>query len=223
MNFIEYPDRELMMAELAMLIAGELTDMFTHQERATLAVCGGTTPAPVFDTLSAVDLHWDRVDVLLTDERWVPEDDPRSNAALVRKHLLQDKAAAARFHPFYRAGETAEEAAGALAEEVAALAPLSIVLLGMGEDMHTASLFPGGDNLEAALAADAPAVMAMRAEAAGEPRVTLTAPAINGAMSKHLVITGTAKRAALARAEDLPPSRAPVRAVMPELQVHWAP
>ena len=103
---------------------------------------GGTTPGPVFDMLSAVDLDWARVTVLPNDERWVDEDDPRSNARLVRGRLLQGRAAAATFVSLHRAGETPEEAAPAVAEAVAPHLPLSVLLAGMGDDMHTASLFP---------------------------------------------------------------------------------
>lgn len=223
MNFIEYADRDLMMTRLAMQIAGELRDMLTHRERAALAVPGGTTPGPVFEALSEVGLPWERIDVTLTDERWVAGDHPRSNAALVRAHLLKGKAAGARFVPLFGETETPEESLGARGDAVRVLLPLSVVLLGMGEDMHTASLFPGGDKLATALSPSAPPVVAMRAEGLDEPRVTLSAPVLNGAMAKHLLITGTKKRAALARAEDLPPETAPINALMGDLTVHWAP
>ena len=88
--------------------------------------------------------------------------------------------------------------------------------------MHTASLFPGADKLEAALAADAPVLMALRSEAAGEPRITLTAPVLRGAMNIHVLITGAEKRAALERAMTMSPLDAPVRAVLDNATVHWA-
>ena len=88
--------------------------------------------------------------------------------------------------------------------------------------MHTASLFPGADNLEAALAADAPRLMPMRAEGAGEPRITLTAPVLNGALSKHIVITGDEKRSALDKARHLSPQEAPIASVLQGATVHWA-
>jgi len=92
----------------------------------------------------------------------------------------------------------------------------------MGADMHTASLFPGADNLAAALAADAPILMPMRAEGAGEPRITLTAQVLNGAMSKHLQITGAEKREALERAQGMDSMQAPVAAVLKNTIIHWA-
>jgi 6-phosphogluconolactonase len=221
MTLHAYPDRELMFLALADRIAGELADFLRRTGRAALAVPGGTTPGPVFDLLAGVDLDWPRVTVMLTDERWVPEGDPRSNTALVRRRLLRGRAGVAAFIPFWRPGETPEEAAPALAAAVVPQLPLSVALVGMGEDGHVASLFPG-DGVEAALAAGAPAVMAMPAPDTGEPRVTLTAPVLAGAMHIHILITGAAKRAALEAARARPPAEAPVRALLDVATVHWA-
>ena len=96
MNLIEYPDAEMMMMRLADVLASELKQALLTQDLASLAVPGGTTPGPIFDTLCAVDLDWSRVDVLLTDERWVPESSDRSNTALLRRRLLVNRAAAAQ-------------------------------------------------------------------------------------------------------------------------------
>lgn len=223
MKLVDYADSDLLWLDLANTIAGELNRALMTHERASLAVPGGTTPGPVFDILSAVDIDWSRVDVLLTDERWVPEDSPRSNARLLRERLLVDKAAAARFLPFYTGGEASDLELLDVATRIEALCPLTFVLLGMGEDMHTASLFPGADKLEKALSDTAPALVAMRAPGAEEPRVTLSAAVINGAMNKHLVILGPAKRAALERAQAVgDPMQAPVAAVLDGLTVHWA-
>ncbi|WP_095589243.1 6-phosphogluconolactonase [Actibacterium ureilyticum] len=223
MNLTEYPDREAMMIDLAGIIAGELTAVLRHQDRATLAVPGGTTPGPIFDALCAVDLHWDRVDVMLTDERWVPESSDRSNTRLLRERLLTDRAAAAHLIPLYADAPTPEDALPALADAIAPALPIDVLLLGMGADMHTASLFPGADRLAEALASDAPILMAMRAPGAPEPRVTLTAPVLGGAVSTHIVITGADKRAALDRARAVAdPSQAPIMTVLNAATVHWA-
>lgn len=222
MRLIEYSDAEMMMMDLANRIAGELNSHLQRNEFASLAVPGGTTPGPVFDTLSAVDLDWARVQVMLTDERWVPEDSPRSNTRLLRERLLVDRAAGANLVPLHMDAPAPEEALAELSAEVEAVLPLSVVLLGMGADMHTASLFPGADRLEEALAPDAPAVMALRAPGAPEPRITLTARVLDAAFSKHVVILGAEKRAALERAAQLAPLEAPIRAVWTDLTVHWA-
>ena len=222
MNLVEYPDREMLMINLADRLASELKSAVMTHERASLCVPGGTTPGPVFDLLSAVDLDWDRIAVVLNDERWVPESSPRSNTRLLRERLLVGKAAAAHLVPLRADTPEPEAALEALAEALKPHLPISVLLLGMGADMHTASLFPGADRLAEALDPQAPPLMAMRAPGAGEPRITLTAPVLQGAFSTHLLICGAEKRAALERARQLPPEEAPVRAVLSNATVHWA-
>ncbi len=222
MTFTEYPDRELMMLALADKIAGQLGEFLRRDGKATFCVPGGTTPGPVFDVLSGVDLDWANVTVFPNDERWVPEDHPRSNTRLVRDRLLKGKAAKARLVPLYDPAPTPEDRLPGLSEGIAAHLPISVLLLGMGGDMHIASLFPGADHLAAALESHAPVLMALRAEAAGEPRITLTAPPLKAAFNIHILITGPEKRAALERAQHLPPIEAPVRVVLDQATVHWA-
>ncbi len=217
-----YPDREMMMLSLADRIAGQLGEFLRRDGKATLSVPGGTTPGPIFDTLSGVDLDWANVAVILNDERWVPESSDRSNTRLVRQRLIRGRAAQARLVPLYAPAETPEEMLQALSDGIAPHLPISVLLLGMGADMHTASLFPGADRLAEALAPQAPILMALRAEAAGEPRITLTAPVLKAAFQTHLLITGPEKRAALDRAMTLPAADAPVRAVLDNATVHWA-
>ena len=222
MEFVEYPDREMMTIDLANRIAGELNTCLFQHEWASLAVPGGTTPGPIFDDLSSADLDWSRVHVMLTDERWVPEDHERSNTRLLRERLLVDRAAAATYVPLYRPADTPEEVIDELADAIRPEMPISILLLGMGADMHTASLFPGADRLAEALDRNAPPLMAMRAPGAPEPRITLTAPVLEGAMTTHVVITGAEKRAALERARRMTPSEAPIAVVLKDAIVHWA-
>lgn len=222
MIFTEYPDREMLALDLSDRLASELGSALRHKERVTFAVPGGTSPGPIFDALTAVRLDWDRVDVMLTDERWVPESSERSNTRLVRERLLQGHAAAATLLPLVADTPRPEDALDRLSEGLLPHLPIDVLVLGMGADMHTASLFPGADRLAAALAADAPALMAMRAPGAPEPRITLTAPVLRGAISIHVVITGAEKRAALEQAAGMTPAEAPVATVLDEAVVHWA-
>jgi len=222
MNIREYPDREMLYLALANVIAGQLGDFVRREGRATFSVPGGTTPGPVFDTLSGAGVDWARVAVLLNDERWVPEDSPRSNTRLLRERLLVGPAAAALLVPLYAPTATPEESLEALAEGIVPHLPISVLLLGMGADMHTASLFPGADRLAEALSAQAPVLMALRADAAGEPRITLTMPVLRAAMHIHILITGAEKRSSLERAQGLPPEEAPVRAILDNATIHWA-
>ncbi|MBF9029633.1 6-phosphogluconolactonase [Rhodobacterales bacterium HKCCE3408] len=219
----EYPDREIMMLDLADRLASELADALRRNEKASLCVPGGTTPGPVFDVLSEQRIDWDRVSVFLNDERWVPESDPRSNTRLLRERLLTGRAAAAHLVPLHRDAAEPEDAVDDLIAGFDGCLPISVLLLGMGADLHTASLFPGGDNLAAALAPDAPVLMPMRVPGADVARITLTARVLDGAMSKHILITGAEKREALEKAAELDRGVAPIRAVWSEATVHWAP
>ncbi|MDO6455815.1 6-phosphogluconolactonase [Celeribacter halophilus] len=222
MNFIEYPDREVMFLDLANKIAGQLRTALDTEGRASFCVPGGTTPGPVFDTLSAVSLDWERIDVLLNDERWVPESSERSNTALLKQRLLTGKAANAHLVPLYRDVPTPEEGLADLMPAIEATLPLNVLLLGMGTDMHTASLFPGADQLELGLSDAAPTLLAMRAPGAPEPRITLSAKALKTAISTHILITGPEKREALERAQKLDEMQAPVSAFLSQATVHWA-
>lgn len=223
MNINEYPDRDMLALKVASKIAGDLEMHLLHHETASLAVAGGTTPAPIFDDLCAADIAWDRVHVMATDERWVAMESERSNARLIRERLLTDRAAAARFLPFYVPVREPEEVLAEIEAQIIPELPLSVILLGMGEDMHTASLFPGVAGLDAALASGAPVLSVFRPDSQPEPRISLSAPILDGALSKHLVIYGEAKKKALQQALSLPPEQAPIQAVLTEITVHWAP
>lgn len=222
MTIVEYADREALAVGLAERMAGELASALQSHDTATLAVPGGTSPAPIFDVLAAAShVAWDRVRVMLSDERWVPESSERSNGRLVKERLLSGAAASAQFVPFFVEGQTPDAAAGPLSERLAADMPISVLLLGMGADMHTASLFPGAIGLAEGLSPDAPILVPIKAEGQ-EPRMSLSAQALNGALSKHLVIYGQDKRDALARAQGLSAEEAPISAVWDDMVVHWA-
>jgi len=228
MRLMDYQDRTRQAAALAEKVARGLNQALAARGRATLCVPGGTTPGPFFEALAATDLDWSAVTVVLGDERWVPVDHERSNARLLRETLLTGKAAAARFIPFHRPVETPEEGL----EEVAALLtaealPLDILVLGMGTDMHTASIFPGADRLDEALDPEGTTpILPLRAPGAPEPRVTLTLSALLTARETHVLITGEAKRKALGTAmEDGPETEAPIRAILRRAApaIHYAP
>ncbi|MFQ1700880.1 6-phosphogluconolactonase [Loktanella agnita] len=221
MKIVEYPDSEMMMMDLADTLASELKNCLLTHDHASFAVPGGTTPGPIFDQLCDVDLDWSRVHVMLTDERWVPESSDRSNTRLLKERLLVNKAAEAVYVPLYADAREPEEKLGALSKTLTPELPVSVMLLGMGADMHTASIFPGADQLDRALNGD-DTLLAMRAPGAPEPRITLSAKVLRDAMSRHLVIVGGEKRAALERARHLTPQEAPVAAILPGTTVHWA-
>lgn len=216
---------------LAERVAACLREAIAARGRALLAVSGGSTPKHFFARLSHAALDWSRVQVTLVDERWVPESSDRSNARLVKSQLLQHAAAAATFVPLHQQAATPEDGLAALDAELDALAlPFDVVVLGMGEDGHTASFFPGGDRLAEALdPAGTARVLPMRAAGAGEPRITFTLPVLLDARALFLHVEGEAKRRVLADAQlGLGAGRDyPVRAVLEHarvpVSVYWCP
>ncbi|MGB0499175.1 MAG: 6-phosphogluconolactonase [Rubricella sp.] len=224
----EYASREEQARALARLVARQLSQTIEAKGNATLAVAGGTTPGPFFEALSRERLDWSSVRVLPTDERIVPETSERSNARLIRETLVQNEAAKAVFVSLSPSADavTPEDAAADATGRVLPVLPLDIAVLGMGADMHTASLFPGGDRLADALAPGAPAILPMRAPGAAEARLTLSAPVLATATHLHLLLTGREKREALASAQAAPDAvAAPIRAILDApagATIHWA-
>ena len=198
---------------LAERVAGHLAGALGAKGWTSLAVPGGTTPAPFLTALGHHDINWSNVRVTLTDERCVPPDSPRSNYRLVSETLLQGAASAADFVGLYDGSATTEEVSDVLRSRVL---PLDVCVLGMGEDMHTASLFSGADGLADALDPASDIVIArMTVPGVPEARLTLTATALTRAANVYLLIKGAAKRAALDRALAASDHcYAPVRAIL---------
>jgi len=225
MRFVEYPSREAMTAEVADRVADDLRAALSDHGAASLAVPGGNTPGPVFDLLSEVELDWKRITVLPTDERWVPETSEFSNSRLIRQRLLVGRAAEAVFMPVYSESGHIRDQIELLDGEARNHLPLSVLVLGMGTDMHTASLFPGSEGLERAMAEVAPVYLPIRQQDAGSvaQRISLTRHVLSGATKKHLLIVGREKLDALERAKEArEPMQAPVKTVLPDATVHWA-
>ncbi|SDP57509.1 6-phosphogluconolactonase [Phyllobacterium sp. OV277] len=215
---------------LATSVAAHLQAACNARGKAVLAVSGGTTPARFFKVLSGKDLPWDKITVTLVDERFVPPSNDRSNQKLVTELLLQNAAAKANFVGLYHPAANTDEAVKAATAAVAALGqPFDVTILGMGGDGHTASFFPGGDNLAEAISPEQSAlVLPMQADGAGEPRLTLTLPVIVKSRFVVLHIEGDGKKAVLDKAlgggatEDMP-IRAILRHTPINLEIFWAP
>ncbi len=215
-RIVEAQDRGALARLLADEVAALLAAAVRETGRAALSVPGGTTPAAFLTALGGHALDWAAVAVTLTDERCVPADHPRSNRRLLDETLFAGPARAARVVPLDDG------------EALSALLPLDACVLGMGEDWHIASLFPGAGGLADALSADcATPAMRLCAPGAPEPRITLTAPALTGAERCFVLIHGAEKRAALERAGAAAgPAQAPVRLVLDgpnPAAVYWAP
>lgn len=229
MIFTPFADAAAAGAALAGQVAGALREGIGARGRAGVAVPGGRTPVPMFRALREQELDWSRVDVTLTDERWVPGSSPASNAALVRTELLRAGAAAARFHPLFDGSPTAIAAARPVWESLRPLAsPFDAVVLGMGEDGHFASLFPGNEALRPALDPRAPpACVAMQSPVEPRERLSLNLAALLQTRRLLLFATGKAKRELLEQARSEAPLRLPVAAVLavrqPFVEVYWAP
>ncbi|GHD46417.1 6-phosphogluconolactonase [Marinobacter persicus] len=213
---------------LAEEVAAVLSSRLALAGTASLVVSGGTTPVPFFQALARKELDWSRVTVLLADERWVPESDEASNTALVKRHLLQHHASAARYLSLTEPGEGLDQALPVIEQRLERLAlPLDVLVLGMGNDGHTASLFPTAQELPHALSPPAnQRVMAMRPSGQPYERITLTLPVLQNAGYTALLVKGPDKLATLeqaARACDQVAAM-PVRAfIKPGLKVYWSP
>lgn len=222
MDLVEYPDQEIMAMAIANKVVGELSSQLKRNDTVTLVVPGGSTPELVFDMLSGAKLDWDRVKVLPTNERWMSEEDARPNIKLAKEHLLRGPAAAAQFIPLYVEADTPEETLGKLIADVEGAMPVTVAIVGMGTDMHTAGLYPGAENLHKALADNAPSIMVMRGGTMETPQISMTPSVLCEALSIHVVITGAEKRLAVEKARKLSPERASIAALLRGSTVHWA-
>lgn len=213
---LAFANRDELAAALSLKVARVLSRAITQSGDATLAVSGGSTPKLFFNHLSRQQISWKKVTVTLVDERQVPEDSPRSNARLVRDALIQNEARVARFVPLFR-NPAAEK-----------LSDFTVAILGMGDDGHTASFFPGGDTLaEAVNPKTDKSLTEISAPGSGEPRITFTLPRLLASKFLALHIEGAGKQTVLEKAlsgDNI--TEMPIRAVLQTtkpLAVYWCP
>jgi len=213
----EFADGEELAQGLADWTAERLRGAIAARGAALLIVSGGKSPARFFEILSNLDLDWPRVSITLADERRVADDSPRSNARLVREKLLQNKAEAASFTPLADVRLPEDRELAAASARIANLpTPADVVILGMGDDGHTASWFPGAAGLAEAIDPGSRQLVApIVAPDAPEPRLTLTGRVLLRANAIALEIEGEAKLAVFAAALKPGPEEAmPIRAVL---------
>jgi len=202
-----YPDAADASRAAAEAIADWLAAGLAEDDKASFIATGGNTPGEVYDLLSTLPLPWEHISVTLSDERWVAPDSPDSNERLLRERLLVGEAAAANLVPLWSVAEGPEEAAEAAEAAIAGLLPADVVLLGMGEDGHIASLFPGSPVLDDGL--DPLGGSLVIAAPRGEPappqdRLSLTLYALRQSYLIIVLIRGEAKRRVIEQGEGLP-------------------
>jgi 6-phosphogluconolactonase len=230
MQLHRFADAAALTQALAAQIIASLADAVRERGGASLAVSGGRSPIALFEQLSDMPLDWPRVSVTLVDERWVDTASSDSNERLVRAHLLRNAAASANFIGMKQATAEPDIAAAASWSAISRLPrPFDYVLLGMGDDGHTASLFPQAPGLQAALDPRAPpACVGMIAPQEPRARMSLNLSALLDARRIALLITGEGKWATYQRAvQSGPVTQMPVRALLRQQQVplvvYWAP
>lgn len=229
-ELIAFYSRAAMAARIADLVEVQLSRGIASDGAGEIAVSGGSTPNALYENLASRELPWDNVRLTLVDERWVPTDHPRSNEGFVRGAFAQAKGVSVT--GLYNGAETAEDGVADFAARLANNGkPFDAVILGMGDDGHTASWFPHAQGLEAALDSDARvcAVTAQQSEITGDEveRMTLTLAAIKDARVIVLLLAGESKRATLEEALQVGPVEdMPVRAILRarrDMWVCWAP
>jgi len=226
-QFLEFATRNDASAALAGNLADTLRAAAGTQAQASVVVSGGTTPGPFLRMLSSLEVPWERVTVVPSDERWVPPEDTASNESMIRRELLVGPARFARLLSLYRPVSDADSALPAIVRDLAQVKrPFDATVLGMGADGHTASLFPDAPGIDRTLHSSADAVVQRLARLA-QPRVSLTVRALLDALEIDLLFFGPDKRAVYERAmQPGPAAELPVRAILRQsavpVTVYWA-
>lgn len=209
-------------------IAKLLRDGIEENGRASLVVSGGSTPAGLFNALSKAYLEWDKVDISLADERWVDNSDDASNEKMLRTKLLINNAANANFVPLKTQHGDAEDAVLTCTENLQHMrTPFDVLILGMGEDGHTASLFPCSAQIAEGLDLESGNdYIAVQPTTAPNQRMSLTLPALLNSSQIFLHLTGESKKEVLNTVlSDDDAMVMPIRAVInnADVELLWAP
>lgn len=224
----EFETREEASVAAAARIRDALAYRLENQNGATLVVSGGTTPARCFQELAHLEIDWDRVNVLASDDRWVPSDHEDSNEKLIRSHLLVNGASIAGMLPFFKADTPIEVRCEELDREIRFRPfPFACSLLGMGNDGHFASLFPDADNLGEGLDLESQRLcLPVQTESSPYPRVSLTLAALSRSDEIVLLFFGDEKRRVFEKAKA-GNARYPVTRLLRQkrapVHVYWAP
>lgn len=205
---------------LANKIAQNLSQAIQERDKAYLVVSGGKTPLNLFEALAQTDLPWEKVTIILADERCVSPEHEDSNERMVKQHLLQKNAKASQWMSLH------SEPLDSLEPKIASLPEFDVVLLGLGEDGHTASLFPCSQELEQALSEDSPALVFVNPQKAPYQRLSLSKKRLLQSRAIFLHFTGQNKQKVLEKAmAEKNPLNLPIAAFLnaAQLEVMYAP
>lgn len=215
MQLNQFANTEALNQAFARQLTDILQQAITARGAAYLVVSGGKTPQALFTQLSQTDLAWDKVTVLLADDRWLDENQNDSNQRLVKATLLQHKASAAQFISLYADTASAFEGVSQVLPRIASLPTFDAVILGMGEDGHTASLFPCSEQIQLGLSDDAPAVLAVQPTSAPYQRMSLSLQRLLNSRHVFLHLVGANKLTVLDKAmADNDIAAMPIRAFL---------
>lgn len=197
MQLNQFSNTSALNDDFANRLVSILQQAIAERGEAYLVVSGGKTPQALFNTLSQVALAWDKVTVLLADDRWLDDQQVDSNERLVKATLLQHSAKAARFISLYADVTSAFDGVDQVLPRITPLPTFDAVILGMGEDGHTASLFPCSAQIKDGLADSAPAVLAVQPQTAPYQRISLSLPRLLNSRNIFLHLVGSNKLAVL--------------------------
>ncbi|TLP36957.1 6-phosphogluconolactonase [Arcobacter arenosus] len=194
-NLKKFKNKEELLEELSSDIVELLQDEIEEKGKASLLVSGGSTPKPLFQKLSNIDIPWEKVIISLVDDRWLEPTHKDSNELLVKENLMQNFASKAKFVGMFIEGKTAYES-----DEDCSLTyednvfPFDVIILGMGGDSHTASLFPENEKLKEAYdLKNENLCISIKPDTAPYDRMSLTLGAILSAKNIILHIEGEEK------------------------------
>lgn len=217
-NFIQTQNAAQSAEQLAQAVAQNLRDVLAKQDHATLAVSGGKSPIAFFQALNQMDLDWARVQITLVDERVVPTNHADSNTALVREYLLQNQAAAAKWLPVIDDNADSgslQNIAQTIEFALQHYTQPDVLVLGMGGDGHTASIFPQAPQFADAVRADYPQpLLHTTPVTAPHERVSMTLAAIEATPHVYLAIAGAEKLAVYRQAEQALTQQFPISYVL---------
>ncbi|CAM3972559.1 6-phosphogluconolactonase [Shewanella aquimarina] len=225
--FKSFDSKTSLEAQLADRIAEQLQAAIDARGKASLVVSGGSTPLALFKLLSHKAIEWNDVYITLADERWVDSEHSDSNERLVRQHLLQNRAAGAKFRGLKNMFTTPEAGVDMAIEQLANFPkPFDVVVLGMGNDGHTCSWFPCSHEIEQALSTQA-LCLAVNPGEAPHGRMTISKTGILASRQIYLHIVGEQKLAVYRQALENDDAKAmPIRAVLAQhktpVDVYWS-